>query len=142
MQERELEHLPETLASAVAEARQVLDTTRDPQLSDIVLDRACYRDMADLAEATGSAFLQGYVSGPDGRGQPADARCGPCGWGRAPTSSQGALLEGGDLSPDAVQKRRRRRRRRTAGAVRRHPRSSAAAEAGADALDGGPLTGV
>ena len=52
--ERDLEHLPETLAAAVAEARQVLETTRDPQLSDMVLDRWCYRDMADLAEATGS----------------------------------------------------------------------------------------
>ena len=36
---RELDGLPETLAAAVAEAREVLDTTRDPQLSDIVLER-------------------------------------------------------------------------------------------------------
>lgn len=59
---RELDGLPETLAAAVAEAREVLDTTRDPQLSDIVLDRWCYRDMAALAEETGSAFLRGYVA--------------------------------------------------------------------------------
>ena len=59
---RELDGLPETLAAAVVEAREVLDTTRDPQLSDIVLDRAAYRDMADLADATGSAFLRGYVA--------------------------------------------------------------------------------
>ena len=57
-----LDGLPETLAAAVAEAREVLDTTRDPQLSDIVLDRWCYRDMAALAEETGSAFLRGYVA--------------------------------------------------------------------------------
>ena len=56
---RELDGLPETLAAAVVEAREVLDTTRDPQLSDIVLDRWCYRDMAALAEETGSAFLRG-----------------------------------------------------------------------------------
>ena len=59
---RELDGLPETLAAAVVEAREVLDTTRDPQLSDIVLDRWCYRDMAALAEETGSAFLRGYVA--------------------------------------------------------------------------------
>ena len=72
---RELDGLPETLAAAVAEAREVLDTTRDPQLSDIVLDRWCYRDMAALAEETGSAFLRG------GR------RCGRCAWERGRTSS-------------------------------------------------------
>ena len=38
---RELDGLPETLAAAVAEAREVLDTTRDHQLSDNVLDRWC-----------------------------------------------------------------------------------------------------
>ena len=59
---RELDGLPETLAAAVVEAREVLDTTRDPQLSDIVLDRWCYRDMAALAEETGSSFLRVYVA--------------------------------------------------------------------------------
>ena len=56
-----LDSLPPKLAQAVSEAREVLDTTRDPQLADIVLDLWCYRDMADLAEQTGSEFLQGYV---------------------------------------------------------------------------------
>ena len=56
-----LDGLPESLAAAAAEAKEVLDTTRDPQLSDIVLDRWCYQDMMDLAEETGSAFLAGYV---------------------------------------------------------------------------------
>ena len=47
----ELENLPPLLASAVQEAKEVLETTRDPQLSDIVLDRWCYQDMDAVAEA-------------------------------------------------------------------------------------------
>ena len=57
----ELDKLPGALPTAVAEAKSVLDTTRDPQLSDIVLDRWMYRDMAQVAEDTGSQFLRGYV---------------------------------------------------------------------------------
>lgn len=56
-----LDVLPDRLAQAAAEAKSVLESTRDPQLSDIVLDRWCYRDMAALAEETGSEFLMGYV---------------------------------------------------------------------------------
>ena len=57
----QLDALPNLLAEAVTEAREVLGTTSDPQLSDIVLDRWCYRDLAQVAESTGSAFLMGYV---------------------------------------------------------------------------------
>ena len=56
-----LDTLPNRLAQAVAEAKSVLNRTRDPQLSDIVLDRWCYRDMEALAEETGSEFLVEYV---------------------------------------------------------------------------------
>lgn len=57
----DMNQLPPMLASAVIEAEEVLNTTRDPQLSDIVLDRWCYRDEMKVAEETGSAFLRGYV---------------------------------------------------------------------------------
>ena len=60
---RELDGLPETLAAAVVEAREVLDTTRDPQLSDIVLDRWCYRDMAALAEGDRQRVPPGLCGG-------------------------------------------------------------------------------
>ena len=51
----------EIFALAVQEAREVLGTTRDPQQSDFVLDKAYFREMEQLAEATGSEFLVGYV---------------------------------------------------------------------------------
>ncbi len=53
--------LPSFLQDAVTEARETLGTTRDPQLSDFVLDRACYDDMFSIAENAGSDFLAGYV---------------------------------------------------------------------------------
>ncbi len=57
----DLRGLPGILQSAAGEAREVLGTTGDPQLADFVLDRACYADMADIANKSGSAFLAGYV---------------------------------------------------------------------------------
>lgn len=53
--------LPAQLGASIAEAREVLSTTGDPQLCDIALDRGCYAQMMSVAEATGSAFLIGYV---------------------------------------------------------------------------------
>ncbi len=138
VKERDLEHLPETLAAAVAEARQVLETTRDPQLADMVLDRWCYRDMAELAEETGSGFLRGYVAAQvDAVNLRTAVRT--LRMGKGADFLQGALLEGGDLSPDAAGKAAA-----GGGAGLRElygtTRFRAAAEAGADALSGGPLT--
>lgn len=56
-----LSGLPERFAAAIREAREVLNTTGDPQLSDFVLDRAYFDEMGSLARATGSTFLMGYV---------------------------------------------------------------------------------
>lgn len=138
VRERELENLPEPLAAAVAEARQVLETTRDPQLSDIVLDRAAYRDMADLAEATGSAFLRGYVAVQiDAVNLRTAVRT--LRMGKGTDFLLGVLLEGGEISPDAVLKAASgggTGLRDLYGATR----FRTAAEAGADALSGGPLT--
>ena len=57
----DMNQLPPLLAAAIAEAKEVLETTRDPQLGDIVLDRWMYRDEMETAETTGSEFLRGYV---------------------------------------------------------------------------------
>ena len=111
---RELDGLPETLAAAVVEAREVLDTTRDPQLSDIVLDRWCYRDMAALAEETGSAFLRGHVAVQvDAVNLRTAVRT--LRMGKGADFLLGALLEGGGG------KGRLQRGRGPAGALRRHP---------------------
>lgn len=53
--------IPGQLQYAIAEARELLGTTRDPQLADMLLDRAYYEEMFQLAETANSAFLRGYV---------------------------------------------------------------------------------
>lgn len=57
----DLDSLPGKLGRAWAEAKEVLETTRDPQLSDIILDNWSFKDLSALADETGSAFLKGYV---------------------------------------------------------------------------------
>ena len=54
--------LPGLLGEAAKEGREILDATRDPQLSDAALDKWYFRDLAAAAEQTGSGFLCGYVS--------------------------------------------------------------------------------
>lgn len=138
VQSGELENLPVRLAAAVAEAKEVLDTTRDPQLSDIVLDRWCYKDMDDVAETTGSKFLRGYVKAQiDAANLRSLVRT--IRMGKNADFLKGVLFEGGDIAPDAVLKISEgggSGLTELYGPTRFH----AAAEAGAEALRGGPLT--
>ena len=138
IQSGELENLPDRLTDAIREAREVLDTTRDPQLSDIVLDRWCYRDMDDVAEATGSAFLHGYVKAQiDSANLRSLVRT--LRMGKNADFLRGVLFAGGDISEDAIL---------TVSAnggsglmeLYGPTRLRAAAEAGEEALKGGALT--
>lgn len=130
--------LPALLAQALAEAKEVLETTRDPQLSDMVLDRWCYRDEMAVAEATGSAFLRGYVqSRIDAANLRALVRT--LRMGKNAGFLKGVLFEGGTVSEEAVLAVAAANGGGLAelyGSTQLH----AAAEAGAEALSGGPLT--
>jgi len=124
------------IAETAAEAREVLDTTRDPQLSDIALDRRCYQEMAQVAEETGSAFLAGYVKiqidAANLRSLVRTLRMGKSG-----DFLKTVLLEGGDIGADAVAAAG------NSGSLQElygPTPLQAAAEAGAEALRGGPLT--
>ena len=112
------EKLPETLAAAAAEAKEVLDTTRDPQLADIVLDRWCYQEM----DAVNLRTLVRTIR-----------------MGKNETFLAGILFEGGAVSVDAILKVSAAK---GAGLKELYQSTAfrAAAEAGADALDGGALT--
>ncbi len=132
------ENLPAGLAAAAAEAKETLDTTRDPQLSDIVLDRWCYQEMAGVAETTGSAFLAGYVRIQiDATNLRALVRT--LRMGKSTDFLRTVLLSGGEIDADAVL---------AAGmsggsglAELYGPTGlQAAAEAGAEALRGGSMT--
>ena len=134
----ELDKLPGALPAAVAEAKSVLDTTRDPQLSDIVLDRWMYADMAALAEDTNSDFLRGYVAVQiDAANLRALVRT--IRMGKSPEFLRAVLIEGGEIPTDGIL---------TLSAnhgsgmseVYGPTRFAAAAEAGTEALRGGALT--
>jgi len=51
----------QTFRRAMEQAKAILADGGDPQQADLVLDRACYEEMAQLAKELGSTFLQGYV---------------------------------------------------------------------------------
>lgn len=130
--------LPGLLAEAVAEAKAVLETTRDPQLSDIALDRWSYRDELATAEATGSGFLTGYVrSRIDAANLRALIRA--LRMGKSVEFLQGVLAEGGTVSTDSiltVANANGGGLTELYGPTEFHD----AAETGAEALKGGPLT--
>lgn len=138
VQTSNFENLPTRLAAALTEAKEVLDTTRDPQLSDIVLDRWYYKDMDDVAEDTGSAFLRGYVRVQiDAANLRALVRT--IRMGKNADFLRGVLFEGGEIAPDEIL------RVSTAGGsgiVELYAPTpfQAAAEAGAEALRGGAMT--
>ncbi|MCR5090145.1 MAG: V-type ATPase subunit [Oscillospiraceae bacterium] len=60
--EDRLRDLPGALGSAAAEAKALLGRSGNPQLSDFVLDKACYAEMAELAASLNSTFAEGYVA--------------------------------------------------------------------------------
>ena len=57
----EASDIPVVLAAAMEEAKTMLARTGSPQSADVLLDKACFAEMADMANATGSEFLAGYV---------------------------------------------------------------------------------
>lgn len=61
MNASDLRGIPPILQEAINSARDILGTTRDPQLADFALDRAYYQDMWKLAQRAESPFLEGYV---------------------------------------------------------------------------------
>ncbi len=56
-----LSGVSEAFKRAMEQAKAVLADGGDPQQADLVLDRACYGEMAGLAQKLESPFLQGYV---------------------------------------------------------------------------------
>ena len=61
LQEESFSGMSKNMAGCIAEARDVLARTQDPQLLDLILDKAMYADMLDTAEDLGSQFLKAYV---------------------------------------------------------------------------------
>ncbi|MGI6030688.1 MAG: V-type ATP synthase subunit C [Eubacteriales bacterium] len=61
VRERNSMELTPDMAQGMADVLDAFARTGDPQQVDLILDRACYHDMAAAAKSTGNAYLQGYV---------------------------------------------------------------------------------
>lgn len=61
IKERNFLFMPEELKVSIEEAIDTFGKNRDPQEIDIILDKACYKDMLAAAEETKNEFIIGYV---------------------------------------------------------------------------------
>lgn len=62
IRDRNYEKMRPAMRDAVEEALDVYSRGGDPQEIDIILDKACYKDMADSVAESGSQFLVDYIS--------------------------------------------------------------------------------
>ena len=97
----DLSDLSEIFRAAIERAQSLLSERRDPQRADLILDAACYAEMAQAAKKSGSAFLEGYVRlSVDAVNLRAAVRCARLG---AESDLLGeCLLPGGNLSPSDI----------------------------------------
>lgn len=97
----ELAELPYLFREALAEARQALGSSHDPQRMEFVLDRAYFQELSALAQESGSSFLRGYVRLMiDAANLRALLRC--LRMGKGETFLEGALVPGGELDPSRL----------------------------------------
>lgn len=61
IRERDFIGMSTEMKDAVEEVLDVFARTKDPQQVDIILDKACYKDMIRLAEKSENTYLKGYV---------------------------------------------------------------------------------
>ncbi len=60
-QQESLSGCGDAFRRGVEEAAKLLKETRDPQQADLLLDKAMYAEMSQLAKSSKSSFLEGYV---------------------------------------------------------------------------------
>ncbi len=99
--EQGLEHCGEFFHRAVERAGEAMEQTGDPQMADLLLDKACFEEMGLLAKACGSAYLQGYVRlAVDAANLRSRVRCARLEKGH--DFLKQVLMEGGNVSVDAL----------------------------------------
>lgn len=96
------EGLSAAFQTAVDAARDALGEN-DPQLADVILDKACYAEMAQAAHECASPFLEGYVRlSVDAANLRAAVRCARM--GLEPAQLEGCLIPGGTVDVAALAK--------------------------------------
>jgi len=61
LQEDKFQDLSKIMVQSIADAREMLGKTQDPQLLDMILDKAMYADMLGMANPLYFKFLKAYV---------------------------------------------------------------------------------
>lgn len=131
----DLDRYSQVFRQAVAQARETLASSGDPQAADFILDRAYYQEMLQAARDSGSVFLEGYVRlSIDAANLRALVRS--LRMGKGPDFLKRALLSGGNVPLDRLLT--------VSGgdlpSLFAQTPLEEAAQAGADALGGGALT--
>lgn len=62
IKERKMSEMPETMRKAIEECIDAFNRSGDPQTVDLILDRAAFQQMSELAVSTGKRFVQELVS--------------------------------------------------------------------------------
>lgn len=135
-QDDRLRDLPGILGSAAEEAKSLLNRSANPQLSDFLLDKAYFQEMLGLADELDSDFARGYVAMlADSTNLRSAVRI--LRMGKDIGYLQEALVSGGSISQERL----------TAGiggeglaSVFAGTGLKKAAQLGAEAVSGGPLT--
>lgn len=135
--QEDLRACSDAFQEAVTHAREVLGSSGDPQQADFILDRAYFEELSALASASGSKFLEGYVStlidGANLRAAVRSARLDKAG-----EFLRAVLVPGGTVATGAIAAVKGPE----LGKVFKNTKFEAAAEAGAAVAvpNGGPLT--
>lgn len=95
--------LPGRMGESVREAKNILARTNDPQLSDILLDKAYFAEILEAAESTGCTYLREYAQVLiDCANLKSTVRVKRM--GRKDALLDSVLIEGGRVPPDRIKK--------------------------------------
>lgn len=61
LKEREMSDMPAIMRKAIEDSLDSFNRTRDPQVFDLILDKACFAQMIEIAKDTENEFLLGLI---------------------------------------------------------------------------------
>ena len=128
--------MPGELGKAMEEGKSVLARTANPQQSDFVIDKAYFKELSSAAEESGNDFLRGYakilIDSANLKSAVRTLRMG-----KGSDFMSAALASGGDVDKDRILNASDKD---ALSELFAHSKLEAAAQKGAEAIDGGTLT--
>ena len=128
--------MPGELGKAMEEGKSVLARTANPQQSDFVIDKAYFKELSSAAEESGNDFLRGYakilIDSANLKSAVRTLRMG-----KGSDFMSATLASGGDVDKDRILNASDKD---ALSELFAHSKLEAAAQKGAEAIDGGTLT--